>query len=152
MQIQKSSTSGSYAMDASHHPVAHQVLATVSLEDPDLLWISAARALDGYETLTADEIAELIGPREDPDLEACIVTLMTSPGHLPGCTSEDVITVPSALSGTIDTEPPSGMSPAAIMTLRGDLCSWADQPLESAMRRPLASANDNHPHRMSSNS
>ncbi len=46
---------------------------------PASLWRRAADALARYEYLTAEEIAELIGPREDPDVSACLLTLRTSP-------------------------------------------------------------------------
>lgn len=69
------------------------VTVRLSVNDTGALWAAAAaKALSAG--MTIDEIAETIGPREDPSVVDCIA-LLCEPAGLPGCAIED-FTVASA--------------------------------------------------------
>ncbi|QHL89746.1 hypothetical protein GVO57_01535 [Sphingomonas changnyeongensis] len=63
------------------------VTVRLSVNDAGSLWAAAAaKALSAG--MTIDEIAETIGPREDPSVADCIA-LLCEPAGLPGCAIED---------------------------------------------------------------
>jgi hypothetical protein len=57
----------------------------VRIDCPQALWAAAASQWSGDATHSPDDIADMIGPAEDPSIEDCLMTLAL-PGRLPGCT------------------------------------------------------------------
>lgn len=51
--------------------------------EPAKPWLKAAATLALYGNQSRDEVVELIGPYQYPDLYACVVAMLTSPGVAP---------------------------------------------------------------------
>lgn len=63
------------------------------VECPTSLWRAAAIHCAEDAAQSPDEIANLIGPVEDPSIEDCLMALAL-PGRLPGCTMLNVWLAP----------------------------------------------------------
>lgn len=65
---------------------------TVALRVDDVQALHAAAFNHGtrVDGLDDDETLELIGPKAEPDAQACLVMLL-DPGSLPGCTIESSV-------------------------------------------------------------
>lgn len=50
--------------------------------EPATLWLKAAATLALYGNQSPEDVVELIGPYQDPDLYACVVAILTSPGEM----------------------------------------------------------------------
>lgn len=51
--------------------------------EPATLWLKAAATLALYGNQSPEDVVELIGPYQDPDIYACVVAILTSPGETP---------------------------------------------------------------------
>ena len=67
---------------------AYRIELSLNVTDAAALWQAAFDK--GLSSLAAsrDDLVEMIGPAEDPDLGACL-TLLTLPSAIPGCALED---------------------------------------------------------------
>ena len=67
---------------------AYRIELSLNVTDAAALWRAAFDK--GLSSLAAsrDDLVEMIGPAEDPDLGACL-TLLTLPSAIPGCALED---------------------------------------------------------------
>ena len=67
---------------------AYRIELSLNVTDAAALWRAAFDK--GLSSLAAsrDDLVEMIGPIEDPDLGACL-TLLTLPSAIPGCALED---------------------------------------------------------------
>ena len=62
---------------------------SLSVVDADRLWsAAAARATTVIPGATEEDVEDMIGPREDPNLADCLA-LLTGPSAIPGCTLTD---------------------------------------------------------------
>jgi hypothetical protein len=50
--------------------------------EPATLWLKAAATLALYGNQSPEDVVELIGPYQDPDLYACVVAILTTPGEM----------------------------------------------------------------------
>lgn len=66
----------------------YRVSLTLAVVDPQALWSAAAARLHSFDGMTADDVLDIIGPREDPDVADCIATL-AKPVSMPGCIMDD---------------------------------------------------------------
>ena len=73
----------------------HQIVATVSVCNPLALWDVASDLLTDTADLSPEDIIELIGPREDPAIEACLMSLISSPDRIPGSSLEELLVSPT---------------------------------------------------------
>ncbi len=69
------------------HPEFH-INLTLSVTDPEALWIAAAGRLLDVPEATLEDVYELIGPREDPSISDCIV-VMAKPHSFAGVAMDD---------------------------------------------------------------
>ncbi|MBT0670523.1 hypothetical protein HT136_19330 [Novosphingobium profundi] len=60
----------------------------LKVEQPRLLWQSAARVCLEDPTLSDEDLEDLIGPREDPSIDDCLMILALSQ-PFPGCSRLD---------------------------------------------------------------
>lgn len=67
----------------------HQFTLRFSVEDRTALWDAAARQCAETAGLDHEEICEMIGPREDPQVEDCLMLLL-APSRIAGCRVEDI--------------------------------------------------------------
>jgi hypothetical protein len=65
------------------------------VECPTSLWQAAAKHCANDSAHSPDDIADLIGPMDDPSIEDCLMALAL-PDQLPGCTMLDVLLAPDA--------------------------------------------------------
>jgi hypothetical protein len=75
----------------------HQIVATVSVSNPLALWEVANNILTGVSDLSVEDVVELIGPREDPAIEACLVSLISSPDRIPGSSLDELLVSPTGV-------------------------------------------------------
>lgn len=71
-----------------------QVSIDLMVHDPAQLWASAAARGSSFVGMGVDDIEDVIGPREDPDLFACLSMLMT-PATISGCKALDFTISPT---------------------------------------------------------
>lgn len=71
-----------------------QITFDLMVHSPAQLWASAAARGCGFTGMDMDEIEEVIGPREDPDIPACLSMLM-APLAVPGCQGIDFTAAPA---------------------------------------------------------
>src|SRR4051794_4782318 len=60
----------------------------LSVTDTGALWSAAVEKGLGSPGATLDDLVDVLGPREDPDLSACLV-MLTAPAAIPGCRLRD---------------------------------------------------------------
>ena len=61
----------------------------VRVKCPSILWRAAASHCMRETAIRAEDLAELIGPSEDPSIEDCLMALAL-PAQIPGCSLLDV--------------------------------------------------------------
>lgn len=70
-----------------------RVLFELTLANMAVLWDAAALEAATIHAMTADEIAETLGPREDPDASACAAMLFDTVARRSGAIDASTITV-----------------------------------------------------------
>jgi hypothetical protein len=60
----------------------------LSVTDAGALWAAAVEKGLGSPGATLDDLCDVLGPREDPDLSACLA-MLTAPTAIPGCSLHD---------------------------------------------------------------
>ena len=78
-------------------PSAFRIELSLSVSDASALWNAALDRGLAAPAATREDLIELIGPSQDPDLAACLA-LLTAPAAIPGCRLEDyeVVILPAA--------------------------------------------------------
>lgn len=66
----------------------HRIALTLAVVDPQALWAAAAAKLLCAPGMTLDDVLDVVGPREDPAIVACLA-MLTKPVALPGCVMDD---------------------------------------------------------------
>lgn len=67
----------------------YNISLTLSVTDPEALWIATAERLLTLSDMSMEDVEETIGPREDPSIGDCLAAL-ASPCALPGCRLVDI--------------------------------------------------------------
>lgn len=70
--------------ESKKFPRQYHVTLAISVDDVAALWAAAAEICVRDAGLSADEVDETIGPREDPSIEDCL-TILALPTRLAGC-------------------------------------------------------------------
>ena len=66
----------------------YSVELRLSVTDTGALWAAAVEKGLDAPGATLDDLCEVLGPREDPDLSACLA-MLTAPTTIAGCTLHD---------------------------------------------------------------
>lgn len=64
-----------------------QIVLDVIVSDKNALWSAAAGQALGCVRMTIDDVIDTLGPREDPDVAACLA-MMVDPARFAGCRIE----------------------------------------------------------------
>ena len=75
-------------MAASHPQPEYRVTLTLAVADPYALWTMAAARLITSSSMTAQDVVDVIGPRDDPSVADCIAA-MARPEPIAGCVFDD---------------------------------------------------------------
>lgn len=75
-----------------------QICVDILVHNPNRLWSAAVSRCRSSTNLEIEEIEDVLGPSEDPDLPACISMLM-KPVSAPGCVAIDVTVIPHSGEG-----------------------------------------------------
>ena len=78
---------------SSHVQPAFKIELSLTVADASALWSAARDRALATQGAELDEIVEVIGPSEDPDLAACLA-MLTAPAAIPGCSLDDYELVP----------------------------------------------------------
>mgnify|MGYP000851834540 FL=1 len=105
---------GSQPLECADSGQDYMFTIRVSVDDKDLLWRTAAAHLLSAGIEGEEELIELIGPCEDPEIAECL-SLLLGPRQLPGVRYNAALAsaikgknfVPFALSGREISYPPS---------------------------------------------
>jgi hypothetical protein len=77
---------------ASMRPAAqpsYRIELSLSVSDAAALWCAALARGMAAPGASRDDLVDVIGPAEDPDLAACLIMLAV-PAEMPGCALHDV--------------------------------------------------------------
>lgn len=69
-------------------PDQYQLTLMLTVTSATVLWEAAARRCTAIPGLSPDDIEEMIGPRCDPSIEDCLLTLAL-PANIAGCDLDD---------------------------------------------------------------
>jgi len=75
-------------LEARLAQAGYQVTLTLSVSDAGALWAAAANRGLTVPGATIEDLEDVIGPREDPSIEACIA-MLAGPTAVAGCALEN---------------------------------------------------------------
>ena len=104
----------------------YRISLTLSVADEPALWSAAAARLLAMPGMVINDVIDVIGPREDPSIIACLSAL-AKPVSLPGCTLDDFW-----IDGLKGCPPRSGYEPVVE--------DGPAMPVEQPVRRPARRA------------
>lgn len=76
------------------HDRRFQYTLDIVVQDAEQLWISAAARCSSFGGMDDEDIEDVIGPRQDPDIAACLSMLM-APSAVAGCQAIDFAIMPA---------------------------------------------------------
>lgn len=81
----------------------YRISLTLGVGNIDALWVAAAAKASTMPGMTLEDVVDVLGPREDPEVAECL-SMLTAPGALPGCALSDhridLVTAPARLPST----------------------------------------------------
>jgi hypothetical protein len=77
------------------------VAVTITISEASRLWRAAAAVLQGESNrgwfvpddaqAVADDLFDLLGCEREPNIEACLITIFSAPGRIPGGRLDDFV-------------------------------------------------------------
>ena len=88
-------------MDESNLDELLQISVTVKVVDKAELWKTAYSIITKAGLTEPEEIEDLIGSVDNPNLEACLESILADPMRMAGCEYQDVVIspAPNAITG-----------------------------------------------------
>ncbi|AGH49110.1 MULTISPECIES: hypothetical protein [Sphingomonas] len=88
MNVSVASGGSAHNAGTGNSEMNYRLTLQLSVEDACALWDAAAERCMSVGGLTIEDVEETLGPRQDPSIEDCLITLAL-PARIAGCTLTD---------------------------------------------------------------